>query len=227
MSKFKVCTKCEIEKELSEFSKDKQKKDGFCSTCKVCTNKRVKKYNQTHSDEKKIYDKNRRFILKNELLHQKAVYYYENMDKILAQRAKIHKKEPYHRIYAGIKQRCNNPNAPAYKRYGGRGIKCLITKEEIKFLMERDGYWNLKKPTLDRINNNGNYCLENCRFIEHFENTGKDQRRPILQYDLQGNLVKEYISGRDAAKNTGLNYHQISNSARGIEGTGFIWRYKQ
>ena len=34
----KVCSKCKVEKQVCEFYKDKQKKDGLTSTCKICKN---------------------------------------------------------------------------------------------------------------------------------------------------------------------------------------------
>ena len=41
----KACFKCETEKSLNEFHKDKRSKSGYCSYCKLCKNK----YNKTYS----------------------------------------------------------------------------------------------------------------------------------------------------------------------------------
>lgn len=43
----KSCSVCEIHKPFSEFFKDRIKKDGHASTCKICSNKRVKAWDQT------------------------------------------------------------------------------------------------------------------------------------------------------------------------------------
>lgn len=85
------------------------------------------------------------------------------------------KNKPWVRTLESIKYRCNNKNSPKYHRYGERGIKCLITKEEVKFLWFRDKAYLLKKPSIDRINNDGNYELSNCRYIETSENSRKDK----------------------------------------------------
>ena len=77
---------------------------------------------------------------------------------------------PWKRHFSRAKARCQNKNTTNYCRYGGRGIKFLMTKEDFKFLWFRDKAYNMKKPSTDRIDNDGNYELSNCRFIEQSEN---------------------------------------------------------
>lgn len=48
----KICTKCNVEKELSEFYKDKSKKDGLSSSCKECKTAQNKAYMKAHQKEK-------------------------------------------------------------------------------------------------------------------------------------------------------------------------------
>jgi hypothetical protein len=79
------------------------------------------------------------------------------------------------RIYHGCRQRCNNKKLPIYHRYGGRGIKCLISKEELKALWVRDKADLMKRPSIDRIDNDGNYEFNNCRFIELSINAGRSK----------------------------------------------------
>ena len=76
--------------------------------------------------------------------------------------------------WQSMNHRCNNPKNKKYKYYGGKGIQVLLTVSELQEIWTRDKAYLLKQPSIDRIDSNGNYTKENCRFIEHQENA---QRR--------------------------------------------------
>lgn len=75
-----------------------------------------------------------------------------------------------------IKQRCINKKYKDYPRYGGKGIKCLLSWKDLIFIWRRDKASKMKCPSVDRINPKGNYILENCRFIEKSENVARAHR---------------------------------------------------
>lgn len=83
------------------------------------------------------------------------------------------KNNPWSVAFNRIRSRCNNPNTPGYSRYGGAGIRALITVQELKKLWIRDGASAMEKPSIDRIDAKGDYTFENCRFIEHSINSGR------------------------------------------------------
>lgn len=69
-----------------------------------------------------------------------------------------------------IKSRCTKPTDIRYKNYGGKGIKCLLDINQLHDLWERDSAHLLKQASIDRINSDGDYTMENCRFVEMSEN---------------------------------------------------------
>ena len=83
------------------------------------------------------------------------------------------KRQPWVISYYSSKSRCESTKNKAYRYYGEKGIKCLITKEQIKELWFRDKAYNMKCATLDRIDSKGNYEYSNCQYLEKSDNTKK------------------------------------------------------
>lgn len=71
-----------------------------------------------------------------------------------------------------MRQRCYNPNNPRYYRYGGRGITICEEWKNLNNFIE----WALSNGwveglQIDRINNDGNYTPDNCRFVTNKQNS--------------------------------------------------------
>jgi hypothetical protein len=106
---------------------------------------------------------------------------------------------PFWRIWRSMKVRCCNPNNEHWSRYGGRGI--TICNEWLSnFLAFYEWAKDLWKPGLqiDRIDNDGNYTPNNCRFVTAKENMRNQPRTKMVCID------GETISIFDAAENYGI-----------------------
>lgn len=137
---------------------------------------------------------------------------------------KIRKQLPENKIKRALymsQDRCK-------RNYAHKGIQSFLTIKDIELLWHRDNAQSMRKPSLDRIDNDGHYILDNCRFVELSENTAKDKRKVVMQYTLEGDLIAEYPSTPDAAKAIGCSKSTIIACCMGTQiiGKGFIWRYK-
>lgn len=86
-----------------------------------------------------------------------------------------------------IKWRCSDPRTNRYEYYGGRGIKCLLSLNDLVHLWQRDKGYLMQWPSIDRINHHGHYTVQNCRFIEMSENTRRREKKQCsrcLRYNM-------------------------------------------
>lgn len=84
-------------------------------------------------------------------------------------RLKVLKNKPLYSIWIQMRARCERLSRPDYVRYGGRGIKvCERWGDYNNF--EADMLSSYRKGlSLDRVNNDGDYSPENCRWATAFE----------------------------------------------------------
>lgn len=117
-----------------------------------------------------------------------------------------HRRERIYGIWAGIKKRCNNTNATNYALYGGRGIAVCKEWESdfVPFYEWAISHGYSDSLSIDRIDYNGNYCPENCRWASAKEQSLNrrsnmvvemgGQKKPLSVWceDLGVNYAKAY-----------------------------------
>lgn len=120
-------------------------------------------------------------------------------------------KHPLYGTWRQMINRCENPRTNYYERYGGRGISvCEEWKDFWKFVewAVRNGYSN--GLSIDRIDNDGNYCPENCRWVTQGEQLLNTCRNVVVEFDGKKQSLVEW------AKELNINYRTLRNRhARG------------
>ena len=110
-------------------------------------------------------------------------------------------KTRIYKIWEDMKKRCDNKSNKYYKNYGGRGISYDPKWSNFTNFYEDMKYTYEDNLTLDRIDNNGNYCKDNCQWITHSVNAGKDHKGRKQSVEWINKRIKsrlETIAKRDS-----------------------------
>jgi hypothetical protein len=86
-----------------------------------------------------------------------------------------------YRVWGAMKGRCNNPRYAGYKNYGGRGISYDPRWNDFGVFMEEIGNQWADGLEIDRIDNNGNYTKENCRWVTRSENQNNKRNNAVVE----------------------------------------------
>lgn len=107
-------------------------------------------------------------------------------------------------VWAGMKRRCQNPNTKYYADYGGRGIEvCKPWQEYINFKEWAIEAGYREGLSIDRVDVDGDYCPENCRWIPLKEQNSNKRISIKLEYKGRQYSIKEI------ARMTGLKTRTI------------------
>ena len=82
-------------------------------------------------------------------------------------------------------------------------------------------------PEVDHIDNDKNHnYVNNLQWLSHKDNSRKGRNKPILQFDLDGNFIREWECTADVGKKVKDN---ICHCLKGNQKTayGYIWKYKE
>jgi hypothetical protein len=106
---------------------------------------------------------------------------------------KISEKWPEYNCWVAMKSRCFNKNNAQYHNYGGRGITiCERWLESFDNFYADMGPRPTNKHSLDRIDNNGNYSPENCRWATQKQQARNKRYNVFINIDGESKTIAEW-----------------------------------
>lgn len=125
-----------------------------------------------------------------------------------------HSKGRFYAIWTGIVFRCNNKSAVGFSIYGGRGIKCLWGDYEGFYRDMHEGYlkhisaYGERNTTIDRIDVNGHYSRENCRWATQQKQMNNTRVNLWLSFKGREQTLAEWV------RELGLKYSTVQARLR-------------
>jgi len=108
------------------------------------------------------------------------------------------------RCYHAMIDRCYNPNATSHSHYGGRGITvCQRWRESFQAFLNDMGARPSSGHSIDRINNDGNYEPNNCRWATHTEQQRNKSNNHLVSFRGRTMCIADW------ADEVGLSWHVL------------------
>ena len=117
-----------------------------------------------------------------------------------------HSNSRLYRIYNNMKSRCYRKYAKEFENYGGRGIR--VCNE----WLGEDGFVNFynwayshgysEELTIDRINNDGNYEPDNCRWVTMMVQNSNSRHTHMLEYKGTKKNISEWAREKGMSRDT-------------------------
>lgn len=112
-------------------------------------------------------------------------------------------KTRLHKIWEGMHDRCGRKGHSYYKNYGGRGISVCPEWGDYKTFKDwamENGYSD--RLTIDRVDVNGNYCPENCRWATMREQQNNKRTNHIVCLGAISHTISEWSEMLGIGKTT-------------------------
>ena len=104
-----------------------------------------------------------------------------------------------------MKARCHNQNSRRYSDYGGRGISVSEDwRNSFETFMKDMGEPPSLEHSIERIDNNGNYCKENCRWATRIEQANNKSNNRVIEFGGVSKTLQEW------SRDTGIKRETIA-----------------
>lgn len=133
-------------------------------------------------------------------------------NEVLIMQTKTHgegagKRTPEYNTWASIKGRCTCVTNKKYKNYGGRGVQiCDRWKNSFENFLQDMGRRPLGCNSIDRINNNGNYSPDNCRWATNNQQSNNKTTSVFMEHN------GEVLTASQWSLKLGLKYSIIQQA---------------
>ena len=169
-------------------------------------------------------------------------YLHKSIYSVACPGMKNSNKHPLFKRWKSMIERCYYEKHVAYNNYGGRGVyvcdrwlnfsnyvEDVSKKENYNKLIESPSEWHIDKDILV----DGNLCYSNETTIivkvkENIDEANKKNKKVVLQYARDGQLVNKYASLQEACDKIGISKTNLSTACLGKRKTakGYIWKYE-
>lgn len=101
-------------------------------------------------------------------------------------------------MYKNIIQRTKNPLHNTFSYYGGKGIKCewdsfeSFMSDMYQSYLEHSKEFGEENTSIDRINNEKNYCKENCRWIKQGDQAKNRKSNTLIEFNSETKRIGEW-----------------------------------
>lgn len=165
----KHCASCGTTKPFEDFHRAARSKDGRQAYCKECRSQ-AKRVSQEFTTYTRVRDGKTQTVTRRVDGHG------------------LSRKTPLYKVWCGMRRRCHEPKAQNYRWYGGRGIAVEEPWKTDFMSFYRWATASGYEPgmELDRMNNDGNYSPDNCRWVVKLANL--KNRSTYLPEELEQRL---------------------------------------